>query len=50
MEEDLEVIKPEICLADSILKRCPSITFLESRNIVILKLIFCENSGKTSTK
>lgn len=24
--------------------------FLESRNIVILKLIFCENSGKTSIK
>lgn len=50
MAEDLKITKPEISLADTILKLCPSITLLESRNIVILKLTFCENSGKTSIK
>lgn len=50
MTEDLDITKPEICLADTILKLCPSITFLDSRNTVILKLIFCENPGKTSIK
>lgn len=31
MVEDLEITKLEICLAGTILKSCPSITFLESR-------------------
>lgn len=50
MAEDLEITKPKITLADTILKLCPSIILLGSRNMVILKLIFCENSGKTSIK
>lgn len=50
MVKDVEIINPEIYLADTILKFCHSITFLENRNIDILKLIFCENSGKTSVK